>query len=103
MVKRYSFIPAISIAHRQVPYYSEALPTTARILYRSFSPKRHRQLQVKDLPNVPTWQPKPPRSTRLCNQEVFCGHRVSCDWKILLGQKVLYGQHVCVCYSILSP
>ena len=35
-----SFIPAISIAPLQVFYYSEALPTTARILYRSFTPKR---------------------------------------------------------------
>ena len=35
-----SFIPAISIAPLQVLYYSEALPTTARILYRSFTPKR---------------------------------------------------------------
>src|SRR6218665_2223141 len=34
-----SFIPAISIALIQVLYYSEALPTTARILYRSFTPK----------------------------------------------------------------
>ena len=36
----HSFIPAISIAPLQVLYYSEALPTTARILYRSFTPKR---------------------------------------------------------------
>src|SRR6218665_1050872 len=36
----HSFIPAISIAPFQVLYYSEALPTTARILYRSFTPKR---------------------------------------------------------------
>src|SRR6218665_848042 len=35
-----SFIPAISIALLQVLYYSEALPTTARILYRIFTPKR---------------------------------------------------------------
>src|SRR6218665_2665861 len=28
----------------------------ARILCRSFTPKRHRQLQVKDLSKVPTWQ-----------------------------------------------
>src|SRR6218665_1802717 len=35
-----SFIPAISIAPLQVLYYSEALPTTARILYRSFTPNR---------------------------------------------------------------
>ena len=32
-----TFIPAISIAPLQVLYYSEALPTTARILYRSFT------------------------------------------------------------------
>src|SRR6218665_3016866 len=36
----HSFIPAISIAPLQVLYYSEALPTTLRILYRSFTPKR---------------------------------------------------------------
>src|SRR6218665_1875341 len=36
----HSFVPAISIAPLQVLYYSEALPTTARILYRSFTPKR---------------------------------------------------------------
>src|SRR6218665_1977020 len=36
----HSFIPAISIAPLQVHYYSEALQTIARILYRSFMPKR---------------------------------------------------------------
>src|SRR6218665_125931 len=36
----HSFIPAISIAPLQVLYHSEALPTTAKILYRSFTPKR---------------------------------------------------------------
>jgi len=36
----HSFIPAISIAPLQVLYHSEALPTTARILHRSFTPKR---------------------------------------------------------------
>jgi len=35
----HSFIPAIFIAPLQVLYYSEVLPTTARILYRSFTPK----------------------------------------------------------------
>src|SRR6218665_854259 len=35
-----SFIPGISIAPLQALYYSEALPATARILYRSFTPKR---------------------------------------------------------------
>jgi len=29
---------------------------TARILYRSFTRKRHRQLRVKDFPKVPTWR-----------------------------------------------
>src|SRR6218665_833698 len=36
----HSFIPAISIAPLQVLSYSEALPTTARVLYLSFTPKR---------------------------------------------------------------
>ena len=31
-------------------------PDTARILCRSFSPKRQRQLWVKDLPKVPAWR-----------------------------------------------
>ena len=35
----HSFIPVNSIAPLQVLYHSEALPTTARILYRSFTPK----------------------------------------------------------------
>src|SRR6218665_2699795 len=36
----HSFILAISIVPLQVLYYSEALPITGRILYRSFTPKR---------------------------------------------------------------
>ena len=36
----HSFTPVISIAPLQVLYYSQALPTTARILCRSFTPKR---------------------------------------------------------------
>jgi len=36
----HSFILAISVASFKVNYYSEVLPTTARILYRSFTPKR---------------------------------------------------------------
>src|SRR6218665_2945804 len=40
-LSHHSFIhSAISIAPLQVLYNSEALPTTARILYRSFTPKR---------------------------------------------------------------
>ena len=52
----YSFIKAISISPLQVHYYPEALPTQPRILCRSFTPKRHRQVRVKDLPKVPTWR-----------------------------------------------
>src|SRR6218665_325594 len=54
----HSFVQAISIAPLQVHLCSETLPTTAvsaRILCWSFTPKRHRQLQVNDLPTVPTW------------------------------------------------
>src|SRR6218665_1690898 len=36
----HSFTLTISIAPLQVHYYSEALPTTARILYQSFTLKR---------------------------------------------------------------
>ena len=54
----HSFTPAISIAPHQVIYYSEALPTTARIgpTVLEFHAQAHRQLQVKDLSNVPTWR-----------------------------------------------
>ena len=34
------------------PLLLRSAPDTARILCRSFTPKRHRQLQVKDLPKV---------------------------------------------------
>src|SRR6218665_2352577 len=37
------------------PLLLRGAPDTARILCRSFTPKRHRQLRVKDLPKVPTW------------------------------------------------
>src|SRR6218665_3351090 len=40
VVTIHSFILAISIAPLQVLYHSEAFPTTARILYLSFTPKR---------------------------------------------------------------
>src|SRR6218665_661545 len=36
------------------PLLHRGAPDTARILCRSFTPKRHRQLRVKDLPKVPT-------------------------------------------------
>src|SRR6218665_1460457 len=56
-----SFIQAISVAPLQLHYYSEALLTQNGYCVRvsrcqSLKPKRHRQLRVKDLPKVPTWQ-----------------------------------------------
>jgi len=36
------------------PLLLRGAPDTALILCRSFMPKRHRQLQVKDLPKVPS-------------------------------------------------
>jgi len=36
----HSFIASISIAPLRILYYSEPLPTTARILYRSYMQKR---------------------------------------------------------------
>src|SRR6218665_56838 len=45
------------------PLLHRGAPDTARILCRSFTPKRHRQLRVNDLPKVPTcwleWDSKP--------------------------------------------
>src|SRR6218665_120696 len=38
------------------PILLRGAPDTERILCRSFTPKRHRQLRVKDLPTVPTWR-----------------------------------------------
>ena len=35
------------------PLLPRSAPNTARMLCRSFTPKRHRQLRVKDLPKVP--------------------------------------------------
>jgi len=48
-----SFIPAISIPSLQVLYYSEAIPTTARKLYRSFTPKRPQTTAGKGLAQGP--------------------------------------------------
>src|SRR6218665_2734749 len=38
------------------PLLLRGAPSTARILCGSFTPKRHRQLQGKDLPKVPMWR-----------------------------------------------
>ena len=39
------------------PLLLRGAPDTARILCRSFTPKRHRQLRAKNLPKVPMWWP----------------------------------------------
>ena len=73
----HSFIQAISIAPLQVYYLGSqkvkitkpynylfnsfecllrGAPDIARILCRSFTPKRHRQLRVKDSHKAPTWR-----------------------------------------------
>src|SRR6218665_2340929 len=55
-----SFIQAISLAPLQVRYYSEVLPTQhgycARVSHRGATGNCNRQLQVKNLPKVPTWR-----------------------------------------------
>jgi len=44
-----------SITPLQVHYYSEAFLTQHGCCVRANTPKRRRQLRVKDLPKVPTW------------------------------------------------
>src|SRR6218665_1923847 len=48
------------------PLLLRGVPETARILCRCFTPKRHRQLRVKDLPKLLTW-----RLERNSNQRPF--------------------------------
>ena len=52
----HSFIPDISVAPLQVHYYSEAPRLLHRYCVRVNTPKRYRQLSVKDLPKVPSWR-----------------------------------------------
>ena len=49
------FIYSISIAPLQVTFYSEALPAKRVHCVEVFTPKRTKQLLVKDLLKVPTW------------------------------------------------
>src|SRR6218665_15588 len=56
-----AFLPINSFIHSGHFYSASSSPLllrsatdTARILCRSFTPKRHRHLRVKDLPKVPT-------------------------------------------------
>ena len=56
----HSFIQAISInSASSSPLLLRGAPDTARILCRSFTSKRHRQLRVKDLPRVSMWRLEP--------------------------------------------
>src|SRR6218665_2390921 len=56
---------AISIAPLQVHnYILRDASDTARTLCQSFTPKRHMQLRVKDLPKVPTWRLERDSNTR---------------------------------------
>ena len=52
-INLHSFIPAISIAPLQVLYYSEALPTTARILYIGVSRRSAQTTAGKGLAQGP--------------------------------------------------
>src|SRR6218665_3940368 len=58
-----AFLPINSFIHSghfysasSSPLLLRSDPDTARILCRSFTPMRHRHLQVKDLPKVTTWR-----------------------------------------------
>src|SRR6218665_3294936 len=46
------------------PLLLRSAPDAARMLCRSFTPNRHRQLRVKDLPKVPTWRLERPTNPR---------------------------------------
>ena len=50
------FIHFIHSDHFYSPSSSSLLLRSAPDTARSFTPKRHRQLFVKDLPKVPTWR-----------------------------------------------
>src|SRR6218665_1926715 len=55
----YSFIHSgyfYSASSSRLGLLLRGAPDAARILCRSFTPKRHRLVRVKDLPKVPTWR-----------------------------------------------
>ena len=94
VLEQNSFIhSAISIAPLQVLYYSEALPTTERILYRSFTPKRTGNCRKRS--KVPTWrlsgsrtQDPPVESYRL-NQGATMSHLPLKNWELMTPWKNL--------------
>src|SRR6218665_2416195 len=88
---QYNSIFIHSFTPLQVHYYSRSAPDKARILCRSFTPKRHRQLQVKDLPKVPMWRlewdSNPPRpSSRMASTLPMRHHHdIDVVWCIVLS------------------
>ena len=63
MLQKFNCIRSDSFIHSGYSYSAASsplllggTPDTARILCRSFTPKRHKQLRVKVLLKVPTWQ-----------------------------------------------
>ena len=87
----FSFIH--SFIHRGHFYSASSSPLllrsaldTGRILCRSFTPKRHRQLWVKDLPKVPTWRlerDSNPRPSGRKASTLPMRHHVPWYWDIL--------------------
>src|SRR6218665_1856567 len=73
----HSFILAISIAPLQVLYLSEALPTTARILYRSFTPKREILINIRRILITKRFEENQRRSS-----EEFCVVKLRSDSSI---------------------
>src|SRR6218665_322059 len=54
-----------------IPLLRRGAPDKARIPFRSFTPKCHRQLQVKDLSKVPMWQLGRDSSPRLFGRKAM--------------------------------
>src|SRR6218665_1768172 len=52
----HSFVPSYFYSASSSPLLLRVAPDSARILCWSFTPKRRRQLRVKDLPKVLTWR-----------------------------------------------
>src|SRR6218665_1021346 len=80
----HSFILAISIAPLQVLYHSEALPTTARILYRSFTLKRTGNCRYRTCPRSlrdgqsGSRTHDPPVESNRLNQCAITSHNMIC-------------------------
>ena len=71
------------------PLLLRGAPDTARILCRSFTPKRHRQLRVKDLPKVPTR-----RLERESNPRPFWGKALNLPMGLHAPQVWIAGEYL---------